>query len=104
MAGITSLEQFIEGGSGTFTIIGTTEVVKNFYAIKVESDTVFARIELNGVTATDERDEYLDTIGGTVPAGTLLVAGTNASGVSNVFSAVTLTSGVVTGLKTPYGQ
>lgn len=85
------MESFIKASFGTFTITSTAEVEKNAHAIKVESDTVFARLEIDGVTGTDERDMYLDAVGGTVPAGTLITCNED-----HVFSAVTLTSGCVT--------
>lgn len=77
---------------GTYTINDTTEAVKDAIGIYVGSDTVFARIEVDGETATDVKANYISTPSTAVSAGTLITP----KGGDDVFSAVTLTSGEVT--------
>ena len=96
MANLLTEQQFNMGGRGTYTIVSTTEREIDAYMIRVDSDAVFSRIEINNDTTTDVRTTYLDTAGGTIPAGTILIAGE-----SNWFSAITLTSGVVTLFRVP---
>lgn len=85
-----SMECFVKAAFGTYTILGTARVAKKAHGFKVESDTVFTKLEVNSST-TDVRSSYLDTVGGTVPKGTIIVCGED-----NIFSAYTLASGAIT--------
>ena len=78
--------------NGTYTVTGVVKVDKNAIAIYVSTDTVFANLEINAVVA-DVRTSYFDVAAGTIPAGTLIVAG---KGNLNYFSSATLTSGSIT--------
>lgn len=84
-------DDLMVAANGTFTINDTAEVVKNADGIFRDSVTVFARIEINGDTGTDVKDNYIQTAANAVGAGALM-----RPGFGNVFSAVTLTSGDVT--------
>lgn len=75
---------------GTYTVNDTTEAVKNFSAIYFPEDSIIARIEINGDTATDVKANYISTPASAVKAGTLKVIQGDDYG-----SAITLTSGSV---------
>ena len=78
----------VSANNGTFTVNDTTEKVINFSAIYFPEDTVVARIEINGDTATDVKDDYISTAATAVKAGTLKVVQGD-----DYFSAITLSSG-----------
>lgn len=77
--------------NGVYYVADTVEAVKDAWGIWVGEDTVFARIEVDGDTGTDVRSTYLQPVGGTVKAGTLITP----QNPHDYFSAVTLTSGSV---------
>lgn len=80
----------MSASNGTFTVNDTTEKVIDFSAIYFPEDTVIARIEINGDTATDVKANYISTPANVVKAGTLKVIQGDDYG-----SAITLTSGSV---------
>ena len=78
---------------GGVVVNDSTEYVKKCVAYYVAEDTVIARIEVDGVTATDEKGNYITTAATAVKAGVLLTP--LDSEQHTVFSAITLTSGSV---------
>jgi hypothetical protein len=80
----------ISAANGTFALNDTTEKVYDCNVIFVLEDTVIARIELNGVTSTDVKADYISTPATALKAGAYLCTNGGA-----YFSAVTLTSGSV---------
>lgn len=75
---------------GTYVVNDTTEAVKDAEAYYIAEDTVIARIEIDGDTATDVKANYISTAATAVKGGVLL---TPLNG--SYFSAITLTSGSV---------
>ena len=74
---------------GTFNVNNTVEKVVDFFAFEVKEDTVIARIEINGDTATDVKANYIANPAVAVKAGLITSQG------DDYFSAITLTSGSV---------
>lgn len=86
------MNELIDAQYGTFIVNDTTEVVKNAIGIYIAEDTVIARIEVDGDTATDVKADYIQTPATAIKAGILL---TPLEGNDSKFSAITLTSGSV---------
>jgi len=78
----------LSASAGSIVVNDTTEKVANAYAVYFPEDTVVARIEINGVTATDVKANYITTPATAVKGTTLLT-----SRGDDYFSAITLTSG-----------
>ena len=76
--------------NGVVVINDTAEKVLNSDSYYVAEDTVIARIEINGDTATDVKANYISSPATAVKGGVLI---TPQSG--DYFSAITLTSGSV---------
>jgi len=77
--------------NGTYVVNDTAEYVANAEGYYMAEDTVIARIEVNGVTGTDAKGDYISTAATAVKAGVLLTPIGD-----DYFSAITLTSGSVT--------
>jgi predicted RNA-binding protein len=86
------MEELLTAQYGAFILNDTNEKEGQFLGIYVLEDTVFARIEADGVTATDVKANYIAATGTAVKAGALI---TPLQGTNSEFSAVTLTSGSV---------
>jgi len=89
---MTAAEKLI-ARKGGYVVNDTTEYVKNCVGYYCAEDTVIARIEVDGVTATDEKANYISTAATAVKGGVLLTP--LDSEEHTVFSAITLTSGSV---------
>ena len=76
--------------NGTIVINDAVEKVVNADSYYIAEDTVIARIEVNGDTATDMLSSYVSTPANAVKGGVLI---TPQRG--DYFSAITLTSGSV---------
>lgn len=90
MAFPKNLADMIGASRGTFHVTTTNEKVADSLAYYFPEDTVLARLEMNGVTTDDRRDMFIDSVGGTIKAGSLMVADLEQE---HYFSAITLTSG-----------
>jgi hypothetical protein len=88
-------DKFATAASGTIVINDTTEKVAQFSAYYVASDSVIASIEVDDDTATNVVSTYVTTPANNVPAGTLITPVLS----HKFFSAITLTSGAVVGIK-----
>ena len=77
--------------NGTYIVNDTNEYVANAEAYYMAEDTVISRIEVNGVTGTDAKGDYISTAATAVKGGVLLTPIGD-----DYFSAITLTSGSVT--------
>ncbi len=86
------MEELLSAQYGAIILNDTNEKEGQFLGIYVLEDTVFARIEADGVTGTDVKENYITTPGTAVKAGALI---TPHEGTNDEFSAVTLTSGSV---------
>lgn len=84
-------DDLMAAANGTFSVNDTGEVEKNADAIIVNAATVFARIEINGVTGSDVKDDFIQTAANAVGVNSVI-----RPGFGKVFSAITLTSGDVT--------
>ena len=78
---------------GGYVVNDTTEYVRNCVGYYCSEDTVIARIEVDGVTATNEVANYFAVAATGAKAGVLLTPLDSEGHV--VFSAITLTSGSV---------
>jgi hypothetical protein len=79
----------ISASAGTIVVNDTNEYsARSFHSIFFPEDTVVARIEINGATATDVKANYITTAATAVKANTLMT-----SQGDDYFSAITLTSG-----------
>ena len=78
---------------GGYVVNDTVEYEKSCVAYYCSEDTVIARIEVDGVTATNEVDNYFAVAATGAKAGVLLVP--LESEGHQVFTAITLTSGSV---------
>jgi len=84
----------MSAAKGTYLINDTTEAVVKCDSFLVLEDTVIARIEINGVTGTDVKDDYISTPATAIKAGAFF-----SSHGSDQFTAITLTSGSVIVIK-----
>jgi hypothetical protein len=89
---MNALEKLI-ARKGTYVVNDTVEYVKDCVGYYVTEPTVIARIEVDGVTATDEKDNYIAVSATSVKGGVLLTP-LDSEG-HTVFSAITLTSGSI---------
>lgn len=78
---------------GGYIVNDTVEYVKDCVGYYVTEPTVIARIEVDGVTGTDEKDNYI-AVAATPVVGGVLLTPLDSEG-HGVFSAITLTSGSV---------
>ena len=78
---------------GGVVVNDATEYVKDCEAYYIAEDTVIARIEVDGVTGTNEVANYVTTAATAVKGGVMLVP--LVSEGHKKFSAITLTSGSV---------
>jgi hypothetical protein len=76
--------------NGVIIVNDAVENVVNADSYYVAEDTVIARIEVNGDTATDVKANYISTPATAVKGGVLITPQSGA-----YFSAITLTSGSV---------
>jgi hypothetical protein len=76
--------------NGVIVVNDAVENVVNADSYYVAEDTVIARIEVNGDTATDVKANYISTPATAVKGGVLITPQSGA-----YFSAITLTSGSV---------
>jgi hypothetical protein len=81
----------MSASNGTIVVNDTDELVVNANGFFMNEDTVIARIEINGVTATDVKADYITTPATAVKSGVLITPKGN-----DYFSAITLSSGSVT--------
>lgn len=81
----------MSGSAGAIVLNDTTEKVFNCDMIVALEDTVIARIEVDGDTATDVKATYVTTAATAIKKGAILTP----EGSHDYFSAVTLTSGSV---------
>lgn len=81
----------MSASNGTVVVNDTVEFVANANGFFMNEDTVIARIEINGDTTTDVKDDYITTPATAVKSGVLITPKGN-----DYFSAITLTSGSVT--------
>jgi len=79
---------------GVFYINDTDEATGQWSGFYVAEDSVIARLEVNEVTGTDVKADYISTAATAVKAGTLI---TTIGG--DYFSAITLTSGSVAAIR-----
>ncbi len=80
-------QDFIAGSDGTIIVNDATKKTQDFYGIFVLEDTVFAKIERDGV---DIKANHITTPGTAVKAGALIT-----TTLDTPFTAVQLTSGSV---------
>jgi hypothetical protein len=76
--------------NGTFTVNDTTAKEIDFYAIKIDADTVIS--ELLNEKGVDVKDDYISTPASAVKAGAMITL----KDQGKKFTSITLTSGSVT--------